>query len=284
MNTSELDLDAYFERIGYAGPGRPDLATLRALQAAHCAAIPFETIDALLRRPVRLDTAALQRKLVGERRGGWCFEQNRLFLLVLKALGFDAGGLAARVLWNRAEEPLPPRSHMLLRVELPEGTQIVDVGFGGPNPIAPLALEAGIEQRTPLETYRLTPAEGDFVLEAKLGERWARLYRFSTEPQQPVDYEVANWFVSSHPSSQFLQHLMAARVDEARRYALLDTRLTMRHGDGRVEQRDLASDEVPAILARYFRLSLAPELAAALVTAVAGLAGGSRPPAAHVPR
>ena len=78
-----IELDRYFERIGYPGPRTPTLNVLHALTAAHSQAIPFENIDVLLGRPIRLEPQALQQKMVAERRGGYCFEQNGLLLAVL---------------------------------------------------------------------------------------------------------------------------------------------------------------------------------------------------------
>src|SRR5207302_1736586 len=75
-------------------------------------------LDPLLGVPVRLDAAALEQKLVRSGRGGYCYEQNLLFMHVLKALGFSVRGLGARVLWGTAEGTVTARAHMLLGVDL----------------------------------------------------------------------------------------------------------------------------------------------------------------------
>ena len=107
-----FDLDAYLARIGYAGPRTPTLATLRAIHALQPAAIPFESLDPFLRRPVPLDLASLQAKLVGQRRGGYCFELNGLFAAALKALGFSVTPLSGRVRWMAPpDRPESARTH-----------------------------------------------------------------------------------------------------------------------------------------------------------------------------
>ena len=111
-----IDLTAYLERVGYAGPREPTLGGIAGIVAAHATAIPFENIDPLLGRGVRLDTGSLVAKLVDAGRGGYCFEHNTLLLHALRALGFQVEGLAARVLWGRPESDPTARSHMLLRV------------------------------------------------------------------------------------------------------------------------------------------------------------------------
>jgi N-hydroxyarylamine O-acetyltransferase len=143
MNCEPGDNDSYCARIGYSGPREP---TLRAIIAGHTATIPFENLDVLAKRPVRLDLPSVYEKLVRHRRGGYCYEHNLLLLDVLLAFGFRAVGLAARVHRTRPPGVTPPRSHMLLRVDLAEGSShIVDVGFGTAL-TAPLVLEPGTEQ------------------------------------------------------------------------------------------------------------------------------------------
>ena len=105
-----LDVDSYLKRIGYAGSRSATLETLRALQVLHPLAIPFENLDTLSGRPVSLDLPSLERKLVHGRRGGYCFEQNLLFNHVLRALGFDAAALAARVVWERPADEVRART------------------------------------------------------------------------------------------------------------------------------------------------------------------------------
>src|SRR5580704_9998102 len=94
---SDLDLDAYFSRIEYAGDREPTVRTLMDLHLAHATHIPFENLDVMLCRPIRLDLGSIESKLVRNRRGGYCYEQNLLFAAVLERLGFSVALLAARV-------------------------------------------------------------------------------------------------------------------------------------------------------------------------------------------
>jgi N-hydroxyarylamine O-acetyltransferase len=208
-----LDLDAYLERIGYAGSTPPTLATLESVALDHPAAIPFENLDPYLRRPVGLDLASIQGKLVHGGRGGWCFEHNILLGTALTALGFRAQGLGARVLWNAPPGPLAARSHMVLLLELSGSSYIVDAGFGGVTLTAPLRLEAETVQDTPHGRFRLLRVESDFVMQADIQGSWRSLYRFDLQPQRLADYEVANWYLGNHPGSHFLLGVIAARVD-----------------------------------------------------------------------
>jgi N-hydroxyarylamine O-acetyltransferase len=264
--TDAVDLDAYFHRIGYDGPREPTLAVLRALHARHPRAIPFENLDVLLNRPVKVDLASVQAKLVGARRGGYCFEHNGLFSAVLKALGFSVVDLAARVQWGRPKGLVGPRTHRVLRVETEAGPFQTDVGFGGVTQLAPLRPVAGLEQDTGDGLFRFVAVRDALQLQYRLPSGWAPVYQLEPTPQVPVDYELANWFVSTHPDSPFVGHLMAAWVGEDRRYALFDNALSVYRRDGGIEKRVLDAAELEALMHDTFGLARPgpPEVLAAL--------------------
>jgi len=265
--TTRIDLDAYFQRIGYTGEWQATLDTLRAIHVRHAETIAFENLNPLLKWPVRLDAPSLQQKLVRAGRGGYCFEQNLLLSHVLAGVGFEVNGLAARVLWGAPEGAITARGHMLLRVDLDGTSYVADVGFGVLTLTAPLLLEPDIEQGTPHETFRLTRAGQDFVMQVKLGGTWKPLYRFDLQEQFLPDYEVTNWYLSNHPESHFVNGLIAARPAPDRRYALRNNELAVHHLNGNTERRVLATaTELRAALEGPFRLILpdAPELNAAL--------------------
>ncbi|MCU0550476.1 MAG: arylamine N-acetyltransferase [Leptolyngbya sp. Prado105] len=256
----KVDLDAYFQRIQYSGDTTPTLETLRAIHFNHATTIAFENLNPLLKHPVLLDLDSLEKKLVHQRRGGYCFEQNLLLRSVLIAIGFRVTNLAARVVWNLPEDTMSPRTHMLLRVEIDQETYLADVGFGGITQTAPLSLTPDIEQTTPHEPFRLIETDDAYTLQAKPGQEWKSLYRFDLQEQYFADYEVSNWYVSTHPDSRFVTTLIAARPDVDRRYALLNNQLTLHYLDGRTERQHLSSvKELRAVLEDCFRLQLPVE-------------------------
>lgn len=243
---TSIDLAAYFERIGFSGPARPapTLDTLRALHLLHPQAIPFENLDVLIGRPVRLDLESVQRKLVESRRGGYCYEHNLLFRSVLQTLGFRVRSFAGRVLWGRDAPEMPARTHMLLLVDLDEGTFLTDVGFGGMTLSAPLALQTGLEQITPHGAFRLDDAGGEppaYILQALVNGAWTRVYRFDLDPQYDADYEMANYFVSTYPQSIFLHNLLAARLAPGKRFGLFNRRFSAHDEREGSDHRELES-------------------------------------------
>jgi N-hydroxyarylamine O-acetyltransferase len=253
---ADFDLDAYFARIGYGGATKPNLETLIAIHAAQVASIPFENLDPLLGRPVKLDLDSLQAKLVASRRGGYCFELNGLFKAALDALGYSVTGLAGRVRWmSPADAPLGGRSHMLMRVDLPDGPWLADAGFGAHLLDAPLKLRPGPDQSTPWAAYRLTETDGAFTLAARVGDDWRPTYLFRLEPQLAADYETYSWFTATHPQSLFVSYLIAERLTETARYNLVNTRLTERGRDGSVIERTLNSPaELGEVLEAVFNI------------------------------
>ncbi len=255
-----LDLDAYFARIGYAGPRTPNLATLTALHRAHVRAIPFEYLDIHLGRGIRIDLPSIEQKLVRDRRGGYCFEQNTLFAAVLRTLGFTVVPLVARVRWNLPADLQTALTHMLLSVDTPDaGPYLADVGFGGMSLVEPLRFELDHEQLVGLEPRRVVARGNRFAQQARIGDTWNDVYVFSGDEAPVIDFEVGNWYTSTHPQSRFRQNLGVSLAGDNCRHTLLNRELSTRHADGRVEQRTIASaDELLAVLAEYFGLHFPP--------------------------
>jgi N-hydroxyarylamine O-acetyltransferase len=258
-----IDLNAYFERIGYRGPREPTLDVLREIHRLHPQAIPFENLNPVMRWPVALDLPSIERKLVSSGRGGYCFEHNLFLTQVLTQLGFGVKTLAARVVWNLPPGTFGPRSHMLMLVDVESAPYIVDVGFGGMTQTAPLRFEIGLEQETPHEPFRLLEDKGHYVLEGQVRGEWKPTYRFDLETAFLPDYEVASWYLSNHPSSHFIANLMAARTAPGVRYALRNNSLATHHINAHSELRTLTTtDELYAVLTDVFgiRIPRSPEV------------------------
>jgi N-hydroxyarylamine O-acetyltransferase len=252
------DLDAYFERIGYSGSRTPTLATLEAIVLRHALSIPFENLDPFMKRPVKLDAASLQRKLVDGGRGGWCFEQNLLLGGMLRALGYDVAGLAGRVLWTRAEDARTAKTHMLLRVDLDGETYLADVGFGGLTLTGVLRLAPAVEQPTPHERFRIDREGADFIMRAQIGDAWPALYRFDLQEQLLEDYELSNWYLANHPASPFVTGVICARAVEGKRFALRGGEFATHALGGPTVRRAITDAELPGLLSQVFGIAVEP--------------------------
>lgn len=255
--SQKVNLNAYFERIGFAGSIAPSLATLEMLHELHPAAIPFENLSPLLGLPVALDQQSLEKKLLGEKRGGYCFEHNMLLKRMLAELDYSVRGLAATVLWGNSEVEKERPDHMLVAVDIGGATYIADVGFGGLTPTAPLRLRADVEQQTPHETYRFTGGDPEWRLEVKLGEDWRALYSFTSEEWGDAAYEPINAVISGDPASPFTRELRVALSPKGQRIKLFNNRLTIQPLEGEREQRLLTSvAEMREVLSGTFGIGL----------------------------
>ena len=241
--SAEFDREAWLARIGYGGSRAPTLETLQGLVAAQATAISYESIDCLLDRPPTLDLAALQAKMIGAKRGGYCFEQNMLFRAGLRSLGYQVTSLQARVVRGLEIDAPRPMLHMVLRVDLPEGGFLADVGFGNLAPTAPLKLLPLAEQPTPHEVMRFIAMGDELTLQSRLGDNWTHIYRVVSLPRVDLEYEMANWFTASHPQSPYVNNLIAARPGaNGSRLTLFNARFTMRLASGEVKRRLLESE------------------------------------------
>ena len=248
-----VDLAEYARRVAYTGDLRPSAECLRGLHLAHATHIPFENLDVLLRRPILLDIESLWKKLVVDRRGGYCYEQNTLFAAVLEQLGFPVTRLAARVLLGATG--ITPRSHMLLAVEADGARWLADVGFGGEGLLHPLPWRPGETIEDFGWVYRLLKESRSLLLQARRAGEWLDLYRFTMEEQHPVDYQVANYYTSTYPNGYFLQKLMVHLPAPEVRVTLLNRGLIERSPEGSRETLLPDDDAILETLASRFGLN-----------------------------
>ena len=252
---ADIDVTGYFGRVAYTGPTEPTLDVLIALVAAHNRSIPFENLDPVMGVPVvDLESDALFGKLVGRRRGGYCYEQNGLMAYVLSQLGFAVDLLGGRVVWMNTSGTLPAMTHLTLAVTVPgvDGRYLVDVGFGGQTLSSPIRLEAGPVQQTRHEPYRLREHGDGYMLESEIRNTWEPLYMFTTRPQPLIDRVVGSWYVSTYPESGFVTGLSAALVTDDARWNLRGRNLAVHSGGDTERIRfDTAAQVLEALTDRF---------------------------------
>lgn len=255
--SQKVNLNAYFERIGFAGSIAPTLSTLELIHALHPAAIAFENLNSLIGLPTPLDLHSIEKKLLHERRGGYCYEQNLLLSAVLRDLDFNVRNLAARVVWNEPPSIDADAHHMLLAVDIGGATYIADVGNGGLSLTAPLKLKADVEQPTPHETFRLSGGDPEWKLEARVGDDWRGLYVFDLAEKTEADYAPSNTYLSTDANSSFRKELRAALSPSGKRLVLRNNRLSTRVEGQPTEVRELTSvAEMREVLSGTFGIQL----------------------------
>ena len=249
-----LNLPAYCARIGYTGPVAPTLPVLRALHRCHMLAVPFENLDISRGRRIVLDEEALVRKIVDERRGGFCYEMNGAFAALLRASGFQVTLLSARVF--RQDGSLGPEfDHLTLRMDL-ERPWLADVGFGD-SFIEPLSLLPGIAQQDAGAIYRIIEISNVLQLQkCEAGNAWKDLYRFTLQPRQLDEFAAMCHYHQTSPDSSFTRKRLCTRATPEGRVTLSDMKLVISQS-GEKQERMLASEEEwRAALRQYFEVAL----------------------------
>jgi N-hydroxyarylamine O-acetyltransferase len=251
-----LNVEAYLERIGYEGPLEPTAETLRRLHVAHLRTVPFENLSIHAGQPVVLDDEALFAKIVGARRGGFCYEVNGLFAALLRSLGFEVSMLSAGV--AKAGGGFGPDfDHMALLVKA--GPRwLADVGFGD-SFREPLLLDEPGEQAQGDRSFRIL-REGEHLVLMQRNEdeeEWQAQYRFKLVPHAYEDYAEMCRYHQTSPESHFTRARVCSRATEGGRLTLSELRFIETLEGGERRERLLASEEeYAAALRDYFGISL----------------------------
>jgi len=270
IDVRELDLEAYRRRIGFAGALAPTRDCLERLILAHAAAIPFENIEVLARRVPKLDVAGLQDKMIRQRRGGYCFEQNTLFRAVLQAVGFEVAPMEARIRSGVAADVVTARTHLATRVMLEGAAHLVDVGCSTVAPIAPLALASRARQVAGSGFYRLVELGDELLLQTLAADAWTDCYQLMPTAPHAVDCEMGNWFVATHPKSFLAHNLLLGRAIEGGRLRLFNRQLSAFQPQcaAPVERTLHTRAEFADVLADGFGLDVAPADLDAVMAAI----------------
>jgi len=205
-NMLDQRIKAYLQRIGFESKPELNFNTLHALQRAHLLSVPYENLNILQSIPISLDINNLYEKIVTRGRGGYCFELNGLFAWLLRSLGFHVVEHMARFFRGKT---VPMRCHRVLRVGFGLHEYLCDVGVGGMIPRKPLILSNGegvTEQNG--EHYKLEIGANEYVLCEWRRDNWRKVYSFTEEEHQDIDYIMPSYYCENHPSSPFRKHEM----------------------------------------------------------------------------
>ena len=222
-----MDVITYLSRLRYTDPVQPDVTCLRGLHQAHMRTVPFENLDIVLHRPIRIDEQSLWEKIVINKRGGFCYELNGMFAWLLKQIGFDITYLNGRV-FNKEGKLGIEFDHLVLLVKIPNSSTrwLADVGFGD-SFTEPLNFEDRGEQSQGLRAYRLEEIPNGYVMwQRNYDGSWEQQYFFDDQPRTfPQDYEAGSLYHQTSPNTSFTQWSIISRATEDGRMSLEDGRL-----------------------------------------------------------
>ncbi|KPU43132.1 N-hydroxyarylamine O-acetyltransferase [Oxobacter pfennigii] len=256
MSNDTFNIQAYLERINYEGKTDVSYETLYGIHLAHTFNVPFENLDVYLRRPIPLDKESLFKKIVLNKRGGYCFEMNGLFSFVLQDLGFKVSNLLAR--GTRDGITYSPKTHQVLMVELDGKRYLADVGYGNDGIEAPVLMEPNLEQKHFHNTYRILedPKVG-YILQRKVDDGFRIMYAFTLEECSPMDYVMSNHYTATYPESLFIKIRLCTMPSKEGRITLTDGNLKVIK-DGTITETKLSGDEKEfnELLKKYFKLDM----------------------------
>ncbi len=276
----ESKVKAYLERIGYEGEVRPDEETLARLIRLHLEQVSFENLDAYDYGIVpELSEEYLYEKIVVQRRGGWCFELNRLFGALLDALGFEVYPVAARILLNKPT--LPPATHMMLIAVIGREKYLCDVGYGGPGPKGLTAIREGEQHiggsvyrvrriaekaQTNVETHAVADEstvrsdgpeiEPSILLEWLHDGVWRRMIRLEDRPAELVDFELPNFYCAKCEKVIFSQKRILNLCTPTGSKALAGMELTVRDSGEITTHRCADEQELRQVLQGEFGIDI----------------------------
>jgi len=252
----DFDLAAYCKRINYSGALDASIASLKGLHSAHVHNVPFENLDIHLGKSLSLRPEDMFAKIVGRKRGGYCYEINSLFAIALTAIGFQVQCLLARVLFNMTA--VYPRSHQLLLVTVDDEPWIADVGFGSCCLREPIRLVPGVVNEQGPDNFRLRKeSDSTYVLEAMPVGRWQDLYAFTLEPYLLVDFEPYNYYNSTSPHAKWTQQKVCTLPTPEGRIVAVDREFKIHRAGSTQVIRAESDEEYRLMLSRYFRLEIA---------------------------
>jgi len=219
-------LKEYLERIGYQDDINTSKEVLYQIHAAHMLHIPFENLDIHLKNKIILDKDHLFKKIMENKRGGYCYELNGMLYLLLKEIGFDVKMISAQVsigedLWT------PDFSHLALLVKL-DNTYLTDVGFGD-NFFEPLLIENDIIQNDKAGYFKIVKDGEDYfkLMNSPDGNDFKDGYRFTKNEYKWNDFEEMNIYQQTSEDSHFIKNRICSLATKSGRISLSNNKLTI---------------------------------------------------------
>lgn len=248
MTSENFNLTDYLLRIGYEGEVRSDVATLTQLMQNQLRSIPFENTEVQAGRIPSLVPEDIVNKVLGCGHGGYCYEINGIFAMALTAIGFEWHFAGARPMTYAVRRP---KTHMVVIVRIEGSDYLCDSGFGGYALRAPMMIEEG-EITQDGDRFRLELIDGEYVLSSLVQGEWQRQYGFALQPQEWIEFSLANYFNATHPDTIFTQKKLAIMQTPNGRKILVDNELKLIE-EGKIEKLKV---DYESALKEHFGLNL----------------------------
>ena len=251
-----MDVARYLERIQYDGRLTPTMEILNTLQRQHVLHIPFENLDIHYKTPINLDINHIFEKVVGRKRGGFCYELNGLFFELLMSIGFNVKMVSARVFNNEQQTISAEFDHLAIIATIASMDYLVDVGFGE-FALQPLKIELEKNQNDPRGAFRIEKYDGTYYKVSKLtGDQWIIEYIFSLKERQLDEFKEMCQYHQTSPQSHFTQNKLCSLATENGRITLTTDKIKIKEGDTITERALKSEEDFLSALEEYFNISL----------------------------
>lgn len=248
MTAENFNLTDYLSRIGYEGEVGSDVATLTQLMQNQLRSIPFENTEVQAGRIPSLTPEDIYTKVLINRRGGYCYEINGIFAMALTAIGFEWYFAGARPMTYTVRRP---KTHMVVIVRVEGHNYLCDTGFGGYALRAPMEIVVG-EAVQDGDRFRMEHLDGEYVVSSLVQDEWQRQYGFALQPQEWIEFSLANYFNATHPDTIFTQKKLAIIQTPNGRKILVDNELKFIE-EGKIEKLKV---DYESALKEHFGLNL----------------------------
>jgi N-hydroxyarylamine O-acetyltransferase len=252
MHSENFTLQAYLNRIGYHGEVEANLATVFALMKHQLFTVPFENLDVQAGKVVSLVPEDIVDKILYRNRGGYCYEVNAIFAMVLEELGIPYQFIAARPMFYPIRRP---KTHMAIILKVDGGEWLCDLGFGSYGIRAPMRIDAlDVEISQDFDYFMLSKVnEREYLLQARVEDLWTNQYAFDLSPQEWIDFIPANYLNSTHPDAIFVQKILIVLHNTTGRKILFgDTLKTV--DSGKIKKLTIANSELATTVLDNFGL------------------------------
>ncbi len=251
---SKEQCDAYLKRIGADFNGEITLNNLEYLIVCHQTTVPFENLAVYENwGTVDLAPEALFKKVVTDKRGGFCFELNGAFCLLLKGLGFDAVGVMARIGIPFIGKLLP-LNHRGILVTLDGKEYYCDVGLGGPKPYWAVPLD-GSKKTVDGKCFWIEDTDrGWKMMKNDLKEDEGSCVIFAPMPMLPFDFVGNCLNLVESGNSIFHKNRIVNLTKPDGFVGIENNTLTIEDKDGK-RVREFDDSEFPELLKTYFDMT-----------------------------
>ncbi|XP_075853352.1 arylamine N-acetyltransferase 1-like [Microcebus murinus] len=275
-----MDIEAYFERIGYKNSRKNlDLETLTDILQHHIRAVPFENLNIHCGETMEFGLQAIFDQVVRKNRGGWCLQVNQLLYWALRTIGFETTTFGGYVYIPEIDQYSSNMIHLVLQVTIGSKKYIVDAGFGFSFQMwQPLELISGQDQPQVPCIFRLREESGTWYLDQIRREqhvpneeflnselleknKYRKMYSFTLEPQAIENFEPVNTYMQESPTSVFkTTSLCSLQTPEGVHglvgFTLISKRFNYKDNIDLVDIKTLDEKEVEEVLKNIFNISL----------------------------